>query len=65
LLQYNVSGTDWQLAVADNGSGKPDGASAQPKTKLGTGVVKVLAKQLDALDKRQYASADQMNCGRP
>jgi len=44
-----VSGTDWQLAVADNGSGKPDGAFAQPKTKLGTCVVKALAKQLDAL----------------
>jgi two-component sensor histidine kinase len=43
-----VSGTDWRLAVADNGSGKPDGAVAQPKTGLGTGVVKALANQLDA-----------------
>jgi hypothetical protein len=31
---YNVSGTDWQLAVADNGSGKPDGVFVQPKTGL-------------------------------
>jgi two-component sensor histidine kinase len=43
-----VSGTDWQLAVSDNGSGKPDGVFAQPKTGLGTGVVKALSKQLDA-----------------
>jgi hypothetical protein len=27
---------------------KPDGVFAQPKTGLGTGVVKALAKQLDA-----------------
>ena len=47
-VAYSVSGTDWQLAVADNGSGKPDGVFAQPKTGLGTGVVKALAKQLDA-----------------
>jgi two-component sensor histidine kinase len=47
-VAYDVSGTDWQLAVADNGSGKPDGVFAQPKTGLGTGVVRALAKQLDA-----------------
>jgi two-component sensor histidine kinase len=47
-VTYDVSGTDWQLAVSDNGSGKPDGVFAQPKTGLGTGVVKALAKQLDA-----------------
>ena len=47
-VSYDVSGTDWQLAVSDNGCGKPDGVFAQPKTGLGTGVVKALAKQLDA-----------------
>jgi two-component sensor histidine kinase len=47
-VSYDVSGTDWQLSVSDNGSGKPDGVFAQPKTGLGTGVVKALAKQLDA-----------------
>jgi len=47
-VSYDVSGTDWQLAVSDNGSGKPDGVFAQPKTGLGTGVVKALSKQLDA-----------------
>jgi two-component sensor histidine kinase len=47
-VSYDVSGTDWRLAVADNGLGKADGVFAQPKTGLGTGVVKALAKQLDA-----------------
>jgi two-component sensor histidine kinase len=47
-VTYDVSGTDWQLAVTDNGSRKPDGVFAQPKTGLGTGVVRALAKQLDA-----------------
>jgi two-component sensor histidine kinase len=47
-VAYDVSGTDWRLVVSDNGSGKPDGVFAQPKTGLGTGVVKALAKQLDA-----------------
>jgi len=47
-VSYDVSGTDWQLAVSDNGAGKPDGVFAQPKTGLGTGVVKALSKQLDA-----------------
>jgi len=47
-VSYDVSGTDWRLAVSDNGCGRPDGVFAQPKTGLGTGVVKALAKQLDA-----------------
>jgi chemotaxis protein methyltransferase CheR len=47
-VAYKVAGTDWQLAVSDNGIGKPEGVFAQPKTGLGTGVVKALAKQLDA-----------------
>jgi two-component sensor histidine kinase len=47
-VSYDVSGTDWRLAVSDNGCGKPDGVFAQPKSGLGTGVVKALSKQLDA-----------------
>ncbi len=47
-VAYDVSGTDWKLSVADNGMGKPDGVFAQPKTGLGTGIVKALAKQLDS-----------------
>jgi chemotaxis protein methyltransferase CheR len=45
---YDVAGTDWKLSVADDGVGKPDGVFAQPKTGLGTGIVKALAKQLGA-----------------
>ena len=47
-VTYDVAGTDWQLSIADNGVGKPDGVFAQPKAGLGTGIVKALAKQLDA-----------------
>jgi two-component sensor histidine kinase len=48
IVAYEVSGTDWKLTVADNGVGKPDGVFAQPKSGLGTGIVKALAKQLGA-----------------
>jgi chemotaxis protein methyltransferase CheR len=47
-VAYDVSGTDWKLSVADNGIGRPDGVFAQPKTGLGSGIVKALAKQLDS-----------------
>jgi chemotaxis protein methyltransferase CheR len=48
-VSYDVSGTDWKLSIADNGVGKPDGLFAQPKTGLGTGIVKALAQQLGAM----------------
>ena len=48
IVAYEVSGTDWMLSVADNGVGKPDGIFAQPKSGLGTGIVKALANQLEA-----------------
>lgn len=48
LVSYDVSGANWKLTVADNGVGRPDGYFAQPKTGLGTGIVKALAKQMDA-----------------
>jgi two-component sensor histidine kinase len=47
-VAYDVSGTDWKLSVVDNGMGRPDGLFAQPKSGLGTGIVKALAKQLDS-----------------
>jgi two-component sensor histidine kinase len=47
-VAYEVSGTDWKLSVSDNGTGKSDGVFAQPKVGLGTGIVKALAKQLEA-----------------
>ena len=48
IVAYDVEGTNWKVSVTDNGIGKPDGVFAQPKTGLGTGIVKALAQQLDA-----------------
>lgn len=48
IVSYEISGTDWKLFVADNGVGKPNDVFAQSKSGLGTGIVKALAKQLDA-----------------
>jgi chemotaxis protein methyltransferase CheR len=48
IITYEINGTDWKLSVADNGVGKQDGIFAQPKTGLGTGIVKALAQSLDA-----------------
>src|SRR5580658_9732970 len=47
-IAYEIDGTNWKLSVADNGIGKPDGVFAQPKTGLGTGIVKALAQELSA-----------------
>jgi two-component sensor histidine kinase len=47
-IAYEVDGTNWKLSVADNGIGRPDGVFAQPKTGLGTGIVKALAQELNA-----------------
>ena len=47
-VAFDVAETDWKLSISDNGVGKPDDVFAQPKTGLGTGIVKALAKQLDA-----------------
>jgi len=48
IIAYDVDGTNWKLSVADNGIGKPDGVFAQPKTGLGTGIIKALAQELNA-----------------
>jgi two-component sensor histidine kinase len=47
-VAYDVDGTNWKLSIVDNGIGKPDGVFAQPKSGLGTGIVKALAQQLGA-----------------
>jgi len=47
-VAYDADGTNWKLSVADNGIGKPDGVFAQPKTGLGTGIIKALAQELNA-----------------
>ena len=48
VIKYEINGTDWELSVADNGIGKQDGVFAQPKSGLGTGIVKALAHSMDA-----------------
>lgn len=48
IVSYETAGTNWKLSVADNGIGKVDGVFAQPKSGLGTGIIKALAQQLDA-----------------
>jgi len=47
-VAYDADGTNWKLSVADNGIGKPDGVFAQPKTGLGTGIIKALVQDLSA-----------------
>jgi two-component sensor histidine kinase len=47
-VAYDIAGTNWKLSVSDNGIGKPNGAFAQGKSGLGTGIVKALSHQLDA-----------------
>ncbi len=47
IVGYEISGTDWNLTVADNGVGKAD-AAVQTLSGLGTTIVDALAQQLDA-----------------
>jgi two-component sensor histidine kinase len=48
VVAYDVDGPNWKLSVGDNGVGRPDGVFAQPKSGLGTGIVKALAREVDA-----------------
>ena len=47
-VAYDMVGMNWKLSVSDDGIGKADGAFAQGKSGLGTGIVKALSQQLDA-----------------
>lgn len=47
-ISYEVDGTGWKLSVSDNGIGRAENKSPQPKGGLGTSLVKALAQQLDA-----------------
>jgi two-component sensor histidine kinase len=49
-VSFETAGTDWRLAVSDNGVGRTPGRSngAGAGTGLGTAIVTALAKQLDA-----------------
>ena len=48
VVAYDTGGTNWKLSVSDSGIGRPDGVFAQPKTGLGTGIIKALSDQLGA-----------------
>jgi two-component sensor histidine kinase len=47
-VEFDVTGTNWKLSVADNGIGAPVSVFAQAKTGLGTSIINALAQQLDA-----------------
>ena len=46
-VTYEVSGAGWKLTVSDNGIGKSS-AIDRPRSGLGTGIIKALARQLGA-----------------
>jgi two-component sensor histidine kinase len=48
VVAYEAAGTDWRLAVTDNGIGMPDGGADTVTPGLGTDIVEALATQLDA-----------------
>jgi two-component sensor histidine kinase len=47
-VAFDAAGSNWKLSVADNGVGKPAGATTRAKPGLGTSIVKALAQQLEA-----------------
>jgi len=49
VVSYKVAGPDWKLTISDNGIGKPDVSAGDTKPGLGTGLVKALTRQLDAV----------------
>jgi len=49
LVSYKVAGTDWKLTISDNGIGKPDVSASETKPGLGTGLIRALTRQLDAV----------------
>ena len=49
LVSYKVAGTDWKLTISDNGVGKPHVSASEIKPGLGTGLIKALTRQLNAV----------------
>jgi chemotaxis protein methyltransferase CheR len=49
LVRYNVAGTDWQLAISDNGVRRPDVSASASKPGLGTSLIMALTRQLAAV----------------
>jgi chemotaxis protein methyltransferase CheR len=56
IVSYEIDGSDWKLAVSDNGIGKPDVISHPAKGGLGTTLVKALAQDLDAKGRNRQQS---------
>jgi two-component sensor histidine kinase len=48
IVSYEVNGRDWMLVVSDNGIGKSNDGTTEPKRGLGTSIVNALADQLYA-----------------
>lgn len=48
IISYEVNGSDWKLAVSDNGIGKWNDGTTGVKRGLGTSIINALADQLDA-----------------
>ena len=49
VVSYKVAGTDWKLTISDNGIGKPPVNASETKPGLGTGLIKALTRQLNAV----------------
>ena len=49
VVSYKVAGTDWKLTISDNGIGKSDVSASETKPGLGTGLIKALTRQLNAV----------------
>ena len=49
VVSYKVAGIDWKLTISDNGIGKPHVSASETKPGLGTGLIKALTRQLDAV----------------
>jgi two-component sensor histidine kinase len=49
VVAYKVNGSDWQLSIADNGTGIRSDGTDVAKAGLGTSIVNALAQQLGAV----------------
>jgi two-component sensor histidine kinase len=47
VVEYNSTGPDWSLSVTDDGVGRSAGVDGIEHIGLGTGIIEVLARQLD------------------
>ena len=47
IVEYDAVAPHWSLSVTDNGSGRMVGFDGKEHVGLGTGIIEVLARQLD------------------